>query len=385
MSRISLAVLAVCVVHGLGPFPGVEAAAQSERPFPLMGFTPVAYDTSLDAGERALIEDVVYAAIDEHANIIAHHFDEGVPWQEAYEGRPYHPNVEANIASRLEHTQPNQQVYLALTPLFQDRRSLAKNWGETPHEPRTGAWADRDFGDPEVFQAYYNFCRDMILRFDPDYFAYAIEANLWAKETDPDRFSRFWEFTGRIYRDLKAEFPDLPIFLTVAVSSTEDFVHLRPFTEAVLLNSDFVAVSSYPYFDPWIEGDPAKLPLDWFARIRSLAPGKPYAVAETGYTAESLVVPLEQEPWQWPIAGTPEWQAQYVQFLLNDAATAGAQFVIWFVPIDYDGLWSKIKDEAPPFYVVWKDNGLIDEALQGRPGLFVWDFWLSYSRLLNGF
>ena len=129
MKRTFPAVAAICLAFSLCLFIGQDAAAQSERPFPLMGFTPLAYDTSQDAVERALIEDVVYAAIDEHANIIAHHFDEGVPWQEAFEERPYHPNVEANIASRLEHTRPDQEVYLALTPLYQDRRSLARNWG----------------------------------------------------------------------------------------------------------------------------------------------------------------------------------------------------------------------------------------------------------------
>ena len=363
-----------------------EARAQGMVEFPLMGFTPMPFDASADDAEQAAIDDVVYETLSSRGNIIAHHFDEGVPWQAAFEGRTlYHPNIEAAIANRLARTPPDQRIYLALTPLAQDRRSLADNWGAESREPRPGAWAARDFGDFEVLVAYYNFCREMIRRFQPDYFAYAIEANLWADETDPDRFSAFWGFSAWIYQGLKAEFPELPIFLTVVADDDARFARQWPYTATLLGSSDLVAVSSYPYFYPDLAGDPASIPDDWFSRIRDLAPGKPYAVAETGYIAEDLSFPVGPGSVH-VVPGDAAWQDQYLQFVMTDAVNASAAFVIWFVSIDYDALWEKISTDpqTPSIFLLWKDTGLIDETFTARPALFTWDVWLAYSRWLNG-
>lgn len=49
--------------------------SESTRSFHL-GFTPFPYDISQEA------VDYVYAAIADDADIIAHHFDDGVPWPE---------------------------------------------------------------------------------------------------------------------------------------------------------------------------------------------------------------------------------------------------------------------------------------------------------------
>lgn len=386
MKRLVSGAIAVCLVLALGLFTAVAAFAETSVRFPLLGFTPMPFDASPDLAEQDAVFDVVYETIRVHGNIITHHFDEGVPWQEALEGRSeYHPNVEANIANRLARRLPNQKVYLALTPFAFDRRNLAGNWGAESGEPRTGDWADRDFGDLEVLIAYYHFCRDMIRRFEPDYFNYAIEANRWADETDPDRFGDFWVFATWIYLGLKNEFPDLPVFLSVIVDNDEEFARQRPFTELLLVLSDYVAVSTYPYLQGLADGDPMNLPEDWFARLRDLAPGKPYAVAETGFLAEDLVWQLEQG--SFTIPGSSQGQNLYLNLLLNDAVTAEAQFVVWFVPIDYDALWARISGnpEIDPIFAVWRDTGLIDGSFQPRLALFTWDIWLAYSRWLNGF
>ena len=58
----------------------------STRSFHL-GFTPFPYDISQDA------IDYVYARLAANADIVAHHFDEGVPWPEALAGTAYDQNI----------------------------------------------------------------------------------------------------------------------------------------------------------------------------------------------------------------------------------------------------------------------------------------------------
>lgn len=58
----------------------------------------------------------------------------------------------------------------------------------------------------------------MIQRFNPNYLAYAIEANLWPLE-DPAGLMSTAEFLAEIYFTLKSEFPGLPIFLTLIMEN----------------------------------------------------------------------------------------------------------------------------------------------------------------------
>ena len=69
-----------------------------------MGLTPFPYDVTVEA------VDNTYIILSQHTDIVAHHFDSGVPWQEAYSQSEYHQQVENNLATRLDHTSGNQDV-----------------------------------------------------------------------------------------------------------------------------------------------------------------------------------------------------------------------------------------------------------------------------------
>lgn len=62
-----------------------------------MGFTYQPYDWSEEAFE------MTFNLIDKHGDLIAHYFDNGVPWAEAFQGLPYHPHVEEDIQRRINH------------------------------------------------------------------------------------------------------------------------------------------------------------------------------------------------------------------------------------------------------------------------------------------
>jgi predicted GH43/DUF377 family glycosyl hydrolase len=65
-----------------------------------------------------------------------------------------------------------------------------------------------------------------------------------------------------------------------------------------------------------------------------------------------------------------------VEFLLRDAVQKKAEFVIWFVPFDYDRLWDKIGNPQEQWKRTWKDTGLVDEKFLPRPAVKVWDSYL---------
>ena len=57
------------------------------------------------------------------------------------------------------------------------------------------------------------------------------------------------------------------------------------------------------------------------------------------------------------------------------------EFIAWFVMIDYDATWEYLKEMIDPIYRLWIETGLIDENLQSKPALILWDEWLEKGRV----
>jgi hypothetical protein len=344
---------------------------------PLIGFTPQPYDISLDEAEMARIHQQVYAFINGNGNIVSHHFDDGVPWIEALSDAPFRPNVANNIERRRRLTAPGLKVFLSVTPLNKMRKSKAGYWGDQDDQPLDD-WAHKGFDHPDVVAAYLKYCHRMIQTFRPDYFAYAIEANLWPLDKSSE-FGRLWFLLAVTYNQLKASYPNLPIFVTVSDPNDQEHLYRLHYTQALLAISDYVAVSTYPFGDPDIANGSKPLPSNWFSKLKSLAPTKPFAVAETGFAAESVIVADRV------IVGgaTPAVQAEYMNRLLREAAASGAKFVIWFVPIDYHRLWSKVGSPDRAWVAFWMTNGLLNQNFQPRPAYVMWSGFLQYSRFYN--
>jgi hypothetical protein len=323
--------------------------------------TPLAYAVTEES------KDAIYDVLDDHVDAVCHHFDGGVPWPEALAGSPYHENVLADIERRLTRTAPDKKIYLALTPIVTLRDGLADYWAEDSNRPRPGEWAGRDFDSPEVIQAYTNHCRYMIDRFDPDYVAYGIEVNL-LKKLNPAAFEKYLTLVRQVYPVLRKEYPELPLFLSLHVDTFREDPETQGAAIAQLLPyTDYIAVSTYPFTR---HADPADIPADWFSQLADLAPEKPFAVAETGFIAERLVI----DAMGVDIPGTAEWQNEYLEFLTSECQRLDARFAVWFVPRDYDELWEFWEPFDPPQWIkLWKDTGLLDGAGDPRPSLGTWD------------
>ncbi len=152
-------------------------------------------------------------------------------------------------------------------------------------------------------------------------------------------------------------------------------------TQSLMTYSDYMAVSTYPF---WLyhqnntNSKPDNIPSNWLTEMRDLAPQKPFVVSETGYIAEDLVIP----PYQVNVQGNPEWQKIYTQKLCQKANDLNAEFICWFVYQYYDLMCQQITN-PPPYFLVWKDNGMQDGDGQARPSLNVWQEWLTKNLIGN--
>jgi hypothetical protein len=344
----------------------------------MLGIQPFPHDMTDEAVGAA------YEFVQGHADLFFYHLDNGIPWPEALAGDLYHPNFMADIEDMAAGRISGQKFYLAITPNAPERDQIAQYRGEEEGMDLPSDWQDKTFDDPDVIAAYLNHARFMIDTLGPDYFAYGIEVTCDFSGVDDPALAQFLVLAAEVYPTLKQDYPDLPIFLTICTGSFQhdDINVLFELSKQVLEYSDYVAISTYPY---WIvpgmkikEANPDNLPRDWFAQWTNLAPEKPFAVAETAYPAENLkMTPVFF--WRVNIEANENWQADYVAFMLEELNNLDAVFVAWFIPRDYDALYDWITEQVGEveFFKTWRDTGFLDGEGVERPSLAVWDAWLG--------
>jgi hypothetical protein len=337
-----------------------------------MGFTTWPYDDTVAA------VNFVYAETAARGDFIAHHIDGGIPWQAALDRTPYDPAVEAEIQGRLDNTPLDQRLYLAISPFNGSRDGIADNWGASTNEPLSAPWDSRDFDSPEVITAYTHFARDMITRFQPSYFNLGIEASELVLN-DLTRFDRYLTFATQVTGALRAEFPNLRLMISVALKSPGSAragaiqAHIGPLVDLI----DVVGISVYPYvfFDHANKGDPANLPVNWLSQIEDITNGKPVAIAETAWIAERLDIPA----FGVDVMANPQDQADYVAELFAEAEAINAEFVVWWALVDFDALWNGALGQDPVARI-WRDTGILDESLNPRAALDVWQQQFSLAK-----
>jgi hypothetical protein len=333
-----------------------------------MGFTPFPYARTLQA-----VADT-WAVIGRDADLVTYHYDDGVPWQEAYDQTAYPADYQNELVASAAAAPPGHRRYLAITPIAFMRDGLAPDRSGTGSVPLAAPWSTYAFDDPHVISAFTRHCERMIGIFNPDYMAFGVEVNLLAHSA-PAKWPGFVALAHAVYDSLKASHPGLPLFVSLQADSY--FIDLAAQQAAitqVLPYTDYVALSAYPYSQT---ADPADVRPDLFSALSALAPQKPFAIAETGWAAEDVTAPYPQV-----IPETPERQRAYVEFLLGECRTLNAVFINWFLTRDYDDLWTAELQFLPtaPLVRLWKDIGLYDEGGNGRPALTTWRSALALPR-----
>ncbi|MDC3962567.1 hypothetical protein KEG38_52605 [Polyangium jinanense] len=330
-----------------------------------MGFTPFPYDIT----EAAVLD--VYDKLAQEGDLYAFHTLSGVPWVEAGQGLGldgYGQSVKDAWAFQKAHIKPDHKIYLGLTPLDDSRSKMADYWGAQEHMPLPPPWDTYDFNAPEVKAAYLSFCETAIANYKPDFMGIGIEVNL-LKKNAPARWAAYVELQKSTYEALKISHPDLPVFVTLTgvdlLEGWTDANHEGQMAALadILPYTDILAISLYPYMSKYLADS---LPPTVFADLAALAPGKPIAIAESGYTAQVTTLAMAGITFH----GSPEKQDNFVNLLVNEAQTLKMPFVVNFVVQDYDALWQKAG--GGDLLTVWRDTGFFDENGAARPAMTTW-------------
>lgn len=346
--------------------PIVEPPPQATRTF-YMGFTPFPYDISNEA------VDYVYDKLETDADLISHHFDDGIPWPEALSGADFHINIMNDWQYRLSRTPATHKILLSVTPIRFLRDGLALYKAETGDLPLPAPWDTISFNHPDVKQAYLNYCSRIMNYFNPDFFVIGIEVNLLMIQK-PELWSEYRELHQYVYQQLKILDPDFPILVSfTGMDLVQGYTDANHSEQMQVLNdimnyTDYCGISLYPYLTGFLCDT---IPTDMFDKIFSQLT-KPIAITETGYAADSITV----YGGSIVLNGSPQKQNQYITLMLNEAEDNELMFVVNFVLRDYDALWEDI-GSPDDLLKVWKDTGLYDENGNVRIAYHNWFFWLN--------
>jgi hypothetical protein len=327
-----------------------------------MGFTPFPWDISAKAVKET------DAFLLNNGDIVAHHFDGGVPWTEALADKPYHADFEGDWQRR-KAFRPKLKVLVSVTPLNGGRNGMALYRGKSENMPLPKEFQGKPLDDPIVRKAYLNYCRRVVTEFQPDYLAIGIEVNELIHNS-PSQWPGFVQLYKDVYAQLKKENPRLPIFATITLHNLTNpgwkdrDAQQKKIRDFLALN-DIAGVSYYPFM-----AGQSERPVETFDWLRKFT-DKPIAVTETGYPAETIKL----KSLKLTIPADPARQAAYYETLLERAQRDRYLFVVAFLHRDYDALWKRIGSMAPEAFIVWKDCGLLDEAGNPRPAYKIWKQW----------
>jgi hypothetical protein len=345
-----------------------ENGTKETRSFAL-GFTDFPHANSLEALVAA------FAVIKQDGDMAVMHYDGGVPWQEALDGLPYPQNFLDELNGKAGAIPPGHLTYLAITPIAFSRDKLADNIGDSGSEPLPPPWDTLTFDSPLVIQSFISHSEKMIEIYSPQFFAYAIEANMLI-DLAPSEWDAFVRFAQSVYTNLKSNHSNLPIFLTLQAEwFYKDPNSQRAGISRILPFTDYIAVSSYPFTEQF---NPDLLAADYFMQLANLAPNKPFAIAETSWPAEDITA-----PYPVLIPASEETQQAYLERLLNDSDSLSAAFVCWFFTRDFDDFWESDLQFTPiaPIVRIWTDSGLYDGQGNPRPALTIWREYLALQRV----
>ncbi|MFL5740016.1 MAG: hypothetical protein ACJ75B_07355 [Flavisolibacter sp.] len=359
----------LCLLLLISFFPDCRKKQESlpQRTF-YMGVTPWPSDFTTVA------QDQSYSFIQDHCDFVSHHFDEGIPYEEAWQHQPFPQSLVNDLNERKQKT-AGKKILLSVSALDLSRHQKAGYYSSDSIPDSTRKlWQQLPFNDPKMVAAYTNFLSYMIDLLQPSFVNYGVESNEvhWVDSS----FAAYKDFLSQVYAQMKTRYPQLPFFLSFMVTDDPRSLALA---SQLLPYSDYITLSAYPYATAASvasgKSDPSVLPADFFTRFLDLAPAKPWAIAETGFIAQDLVIPSLS----LNIQGNVSWQEQYLDQLCTLCENRKAKFLVWFCSADYDAGDQRLKQMGlyQDFFGLWQDTGLLDENNHARPSYNLWLQWMQ--------
>jgi len=339
-----------------------------------MGVTPWPADFTTDELNRS------YQFINNNCDIVSHHFDEGIPYQEAYDNTGWPTGLMEEVNTRFTKTAAGKKILLSSSALSLSRKSKAPYSRFSEGIPATvkSEWETLPVNDPKVIAAYTNYVIFLANALHPAFINYGVESNEASWNTAD--FILYKDFLSQVFARLKTALPTIPIMVSFMVTEAPQSLNLAA---ALLPYTDYIGLSAYPYTHVSTSAagntDPALFPADFFTRFINLDATKPFCFSETGYIAEPLVIPAFNLNKQ----GTPQWQQAYLQKILELTNTYKGKFVIWFCSKDYDAGDNTLRSLGlyQDIFGLWEDTGLLDENNNQRPAYTAWLNWMAVKRI----
>lgn len=375
-----------------GGFVGVFNPVQiSVRPF-RMGFTSIPPENVPSGWEAG------YTMLRDHGDLVAHNFQEGIPWPEALlstDHTTYPQNLQDHwtvLTDADGGVIPGHSRYLLINPIEVLYEGLALYWGDTNRMPLPPPWDEYEFNHPNVKQAFTNYVISVVENFQPTFLAIGVESNILLAKR-PDRWAAYKELNEHVYTTIKVLYPDLPVCTTIHYEHMLA-LHLESLTlqnqladtypdvlqnevKLLLQHSDLVAFSTYPYMvanNPFM--GPDNVIPEYYDVLYALADevGKPMAVDQTGYISQDFFF----EPLNFTFPGSEELQNNFIGFILQEAFAHDFEFVLNFVGIDYEENYG-----TDPTTLTWAFAGLQRLDGTGKPARDTWDDALAVPHV-NG-
>lgn len=319
--------------------------------------------------------DDAYNFINQHCDMVSHHFDEGIPYEEAYRNLPWPQQLQTDVGFRKSKTS-GKKIFLSVAALNLSRHEKADYYSHADNitDSVKNYWKQIPFNDDKVIMAYVRYISYLVDQLNPQFVNYGVESNnvLW----NNNQFVLYKDFLSKVFSQLKTKYPQLPFFVSFMVN--EDPLALS-FASQLLPYSDYVSLSAYPYTSASTTADgntdPKKIPTNYFTRFLDLAPSKPWGFAETGYIAQDLTIPS----YSLNKHGTVEWQKDYLDLACKLCNSRKAKFLVWFCYADYDAFDNRLKSLGlyNDLLGLWQDTGLKDENNVERPSYQMWLQWMN--------
>ena len=320
-----------------------------------------------------------YDFINNHCDIVSHHFDDGIPYEEAFNDQPMPASFLQDIQTRKTKTAAGKKVFLSVSALNLTRKEKSDYYSNVVvSDSIKNFWKQLPFNDARVVTAYINYISRLIDAFQPVYVNYGVESNhpFWSAA----QFNLYKDFLSKVYAQLKTKYSAIPFFVSFMVDETPEGLS---YASQLLPYTDFIGLSAYPYVTVSSSAngntDPAKFPFDYFENFINLDPNKPLAFAETGYIAEDLVIPSYSLNKQ----GNEKWQKDYLEMISKLCNEKKAKLLIWFCHKDYDAGDNTLRNLGlyQDFFGLWEDTGLKDEAGRERPAYQSWLQWMQKKKI----
>jgi hypothetical protein len=338
-----------------------------------MGITPWPADfTQLEV-------DNAYLFINNNCDLVSHHFDEGIPYEEAYTNSNWPAGLIADIQIRKTKTIAGKKIFLSSSALNLTRKEKSDYYRFSDNISAfiKNQWIQLPVNDPKVITAYVNYVSYLVTELNPAFINYGVESNV--ESWNASDFLLYKDFLSKVYVKLKAAFPTIPVMISFIVNETPQSLN---FASQLISYSDYLSLSAYPYthISSSANGNtyPSLFPASYFTNYFNLANGKPFGFAETGFIAEDLVIPSFNLNKQ----GNEQWQKDYIELICKLTNERNGKFIIWFCSKDYDAGNNTLRTLGlyQDLLGLWEDTGLLDENNKQRLSFKSWANWIKRKK-----